>query len=43
MEISPGVEIVWNLAGLETRATRMKEIEPDHFFCGLLKFSEMNE
>lgn len=41
MEISPGVEIVWNLAGAETRAARMKEIDPDHFFCGLLKFSEM--
>lgn len=43
MEISPGVEIIWNLAGAETRAARMKEIEPDHFFCGLLKFAEMNE
>jgi hypothetical protein len=43
MEISPGVEIIWNMAGGETRAARMKEIEPDHFFCGLLKFAEMNE
>jgi hypothetical protein len=43
MEISPGVEIAWNLAGIETRAARTKQIEPDHFFCGLLKLSETNE
>jgi hypothetical protein len=43
MEISPGVEIAWNIAGMETRAARTKQIEPDHFFCGLLKLSETDE
>jgi hypothetical protein len=43
MEISPGVELVWGLAGRETIAARMKEVTPDHFFCGLLKLTEISD
>jgi hypothetical protein len=38
MQVSPGTELVWSLANLEAVKTRRAEIEPDHFFCGLLQF-----
>ncbi len=41
MDISPGTEFVWRLAASEAIATRRENIEPDHFFCALLKFSEV--
>jgi len=43
MELSPGLELAWHLAGREAMAAKMKEIAPDHFFCALLKFSELND
>ncbi len=43
MEISPGIELVWNLAGHEAITARMEKIEPEHFFCALLKFSELED
>jgi hypothetical protein len=42
MELSPGIEIVWSLAAEEMKAAQCKEIEPDHFFCALLKLSELS-
>jgi len=41
MDISPGTELVWRLAAAEAIAARRERIEPDHFFCALLKFSEV--
>jgi len=41
MDISPGTEFVWRLAASEAIATRRENIEPEHFFCALLKFSEV--
>lgn len=41
MKISACVELVWKLAAQEAIAGEFKEIEPDHFFAGLLKFSEI--
>ena len=38
MQVSPGTELVWSLANLEAVRTRKAEIEPDHFFCGVLQF-----
>jgi hypothetical protein len=42
MELSPGVELVWSLAGREMTLARMQEVEPEHFFCALLKLSELD-
>jgi ATP-dependent Clp protease ATP-binding subunit ClpA len=42
MEISPGVELTWSLAGREALAAQLPAVEPEHFFCALLKFSEMD-
>jgi ATP-dependent Clp protease ATP-binding subunit ClpA len=42
MELSPGVELTWSLAGREAQAAQMPAVEPEHFFCALLKFSEMD-
>jgi ATP-dependent Clp protease ATP-binding subunit ClpA len=43
MELSPGVELVWSLAGREMVLARTQEVEPEHFLCALLKFSEMDD
>ena len=43
MQVSPGIELVWTLAVGETKAARMKEIEPEHFFLALLKFPELKD
>ena len=43
MELSSGVELVWSLAGHETVSAKMQEVEPEHFFCALLKFSELDD
>lgn len=42
MEISPGVELIWSLANHEAILAKAKEVEPDHFFCALLKFAELS-
>ena len=41
MDLSPGIEIVWSLAGKEAQIAQMKEIEPEHLFCAVLAFSQM--
>lgn len=41
MKVSVCIELVWKLAAQEAIAGEFKEIEPDHFFAGLLKFSEL--
>ncbi len=41
MEFSPAVEVIWNLAANEAVAAQMREIEPEHFFCALLKFCDL--
>ncbi len=43
MQISPGTQLVWSLSGSEAVNLGMPKIEPDHLFCGLLKFSELND
>jgi predicted dehydrogenase len=43
MELSPGIELIWLLAGREASSVQASEVEPDHFFCGLLKFADMKE
>jgi hypothetical protein len=43
MDLSPGLQLVWLLAGRETRLSNMAEIEPEHFFCALLKFAGTSE
>jgi len=42
MDISPGTELVWSLAAREAVLTEMAEVEPEHFFCALLKFTELS-
>jgi hypothetical protein len=42
MEISPGVELIWSLANHEAILATAREVEPDHFFCALLKFAELS-
>lgn len=41
MDISPGTELVWNLAAQEAMAARIESIAPEHFFCAILKFAEL--
>lgn len=43
MRISPGTELVWSLAGREAITARVAEVEPDHFFCAMLKFTELDD
>jgi len=43
MKIFSGLGLVVIMAANEAVAARMKEIEPEHFFCALLKFSEIDE
>lgn len=43
MELSPGVQLVWNLAAREAIAARVEEIQPEHFFCALLKFAQLED
>jgi len=43
MKIFSGLGLVVIMAANEAVAVRMKEIEPEHFFCALLKFSEIDE
>jgi hypothetical protein len=43
MDISSGAELVWSLAASEAKFGRFETIEPDHFFCGLLKFAETSD
>lgn len=43
MELSPGTELVWVLACRETQAAKGREVEPDHFFCALLKLADMED
>ena len=43
MDISPGTELVWNLAAQEAMAARMESIEPEHFLCAILKFAELTD
>jgi len=43
MKIFSGLGLVVIMAANEAVVTRMKEIEPEHFFCALLKFSEIDE
>ena len=41
MKVSVSIEVVLELAARETIAAKFKEIEPDHLFMALLKFSEL--
>ncbi len=41
MKVSAAVEMVWQMAGQEAIAGNFGEIEPEHFFLALLKFSEL--
>ena len=41
MKVSVSIEVVMELAARETLASKFKEIEPDHLFMALLKFSEL--
>lgn len=41
MKVSACIELVWKLAAQEAVAGEFGEIEPDHFFAALLKFSEL--
>jgi len=43
MKIFSGLGLVVIMAANEAVVARMKEIEPEHFFCALLKFSEIDE
>lgn len=43
MKILSSLDLVVILAANEAAAARRKEIEPEHFFCALLKFSESDE
>lgn len=43
MKILSSLDLVVILAANEAVAARRKEIEPEHFFCALLKFSESDE
>ncbi len=42
MQISAGTQLVWSLSGSEAVNLGMPMIEPDHLFCALLKFSELD-
>ena len=41
MKLSVSVELVWQLAAREAMAGEFREIEPEHVFAAVLKFSEM--
>jgi len=43
MKIFSGLGLVVIMAANEAVTAKMKEIEPEHFFCALLKFSEIDE
>ena len=43
MDISPGLQLVWLMAGRETRLSKMAEIQPEHFFLALLKLADTSE
>ena len=43
MQISPGTQLVWSLSGSEAVNLGMPKIEPDHLYCALLKFVELND
>jgi ATP-dependent Clp protease ATP-binding subunit ClpA len=43
VNISPGVELVLKLATQETIAAELERILPENLFCGLLKYSELEE
>ncbi len=43
MKISASIELIWQLAGTEAIAGEYKEIQPEHFCMGLLKFAELSE
>jgi len=42
MKITISIELIWQIAMQEAAAGEFKEIEPDHFFNALLKFSELS-
>ncbi len=41
MDTSPGTMLVWSLAAREAMLTEMPEINPEHYYCALLKFCEL--
>ena len=41
MEITPGVQIAWQLGAQETLAAQKAEIGPIQFFCGLTKLADL--
>ena len=41
MRPSPSVDLIWQMAAREMVAGQFKEIEPEHFCMGLLKFAEL--
>ena len=43
MKLSPGLQLVWNLAAQEAMAASMAAIEPEHMLCGLLKYVELTD
>ena len=42
MKPSPSVKVIWRLAASEMAAGQFKEIEPEHFCMGILKFAELS-
>ncbi|MBN1259805.1 MAG: hypothetical protein JXB35_03910 [Anaerolineae bacterium] len=43
MEVSPGLELIWTMAAHEVTVAGVEMIEPDHFFCAVLKFAELDD
>lgn len=43
MKMSASVELIWTLAAQEAIAASFKEIEPEHLFIALLKFSDLGD
>lgn len=41
MNLSPSVELLWQIAGQEAIAAQFGEIEPEHFLAALFKFAEL--
>lgn len=43
MKLSASIQLIWQLAGQETKAGQFEEIQPEHFCMALLKFAELPE
>lgn len=43
MKLSASIQLIWQLAGQETKTGEFEEIQPEHFCMALLKFAELPE